>query len=482
MVFGHFQMCHGIIFAGCYEGLSMRISFKRIVVFIYIAIISIVALFPCNTIYAKNSIDSNSPFWVKYIDVGQGDAAIVQCDGHYMMIDGGPSSASSVVYTILKNGNIKNIDYMIATHPDADHIGGLSGALNYSDVGICYSPVLTHDTKTFESLVKYLNKQGVSLTVPAKGTSFSLGSAKVELIGPVSDYADSNNSSIVAKVTYKSNKFLFTGDAEMEEESTLISAQKDLSCDVLKVGHHGSKGSTGDAFLKNAKPQYAVISVGADNSYGHPTAETLGRLSNANVELFRTDLQGDILCSSDGNSIFFATEKKAATDVLWIPGSDSTATVVRDGTVVAAPEKAEIPDGTTFVLNTNTRKFHLTTCSSVHEMKASNRSYTTKSAETLVNSGYKPCGKCKPYAGSFNTVDNKSSSNDSDTSKKEVNVQETKPSGSCAAYVLNTNTKKFHYPECSSVDDMSPKNRKDVNISRDEIISQGYVPCKRCNP
>jgi len=460
----------------------MQRFIKKITAILFIAFIFVFRLSQCNTAYAKSITDSQSPFWIKYIDVGQGDSALIQCDGHYMLIDGGPSSASSVVYTILKNGKIKNIDYMIATHPDADHIGGLSGALNYSNVGVCYSPVLAHDTKTFGSLVKYLNKQGISLTVPAKGTSFSLGGAKVELLGPVSDYADSNNSSIVAKVTYGSNKFLFTGDAEMEEESALISAKKDLSCDVLKVGHHGSKGSTGEAFLKKAKPKYAVISVGSDNSYGHPTAETLSRLSNAKVEIFRTDLQGDVVCSSDGNSISFATEKKAAADVLWIPGSDSTATETQNGTVVAAPEKAEIPDGTTFVLNTNTKKFHMTTCSSVHEMKASNRSYTTESAEALVASGYKPCGKCKPYSGGDISTNTQASTNGSSNSQIGANTQESKQNSASTGYVLNTNTKKFHYPDCSSVSDMSPKNRKDVNSSRDEIISQGYVPCKRCNP
>ena len=127
----------------------------------------------------------------------------------------------------------------------------------------------------------------------------------------------------MSKITYGSNSFLFTGDAGIEEENTLINSKKDLSCDVLKVGHHGSKESTGDAFLKKAKPKYAVISVGADNSYGHPTAEVLSRLSNANVELYRTDLQGDILCNSDGRNITFTTEKKASTDVLWMEGPKS---------------------------------------------------------------------------------------------------------------------------------------------------------------
>ena len=356
---------------------------------------------------------SESSFWIEYIDVGQGDAALIQCDGHYLMIDGGPIGASSVVYTVLKDKGIKNIDYMIATHPDEDHIGGLSGALNYASVGICYSPVTSHDTKAFNSLVKYLNKQGVTLTVPSEGTEFALGKATVELMGSMSAYADSNDLSIVSKITYGSNSFLFTGDAGIEEENTLINSKKDLSCDVLKVGHHGSKESTGDAFLKKAKPKYAVISVGTDNSYGHPTAEVLSRLSNANVELFRTDLQGDILCNSDGRNITFTTEKKASTDVLWMDGSESAATTTRDGVVVASPEKAEIPNGTTYVINTNSKRFHLPTCSSIDEMKASNRSYSTDSAETLVAEGYIPCKRCKPYTESVGPSNSKSDADDS---------------------------------------------------------------------
>ena len=465
-----------------FSGENMRISIRKIIALFYITIFAVIGLSLNNTTHAKTFADSNGSFWVKYIDVGQGDSTIIQCDGHYLMIDGGPSSASSIVYTILKNNGIKNIDYMIATHPDADHIGGLSGALNYASVGICYSPVTSHDTKTFNSLVKYLNKQGISLTVPANGTTFYLGNAKVELIGPLSTYVDSNNSSIVTKITYGSNKFLFTGDAEIEEENSLINAKTDLSCDVLKVGHHGSMGSSGDAFLKKAKPRYAVISVGTDNSYGHPAAETLSRLSNLNVELFRTDLQGDILCSSDGKNIVFTTEKKASADVLWSAGADSTATTTRNGVVVAAPDKAEIPSGTTFVLNNNTKKFHLTTCGSVNEMKASNRSYSSDSAETLIAKGYKPCGNCKPYIGSSTSKVVQDSTNESDISKKETDIKESNQGRSGKAYVLNTNTKKFHYPECSSVSAMSSKNRKDVTISREEIIAQGYVPCKRCNP
>ena len=184
--------------------------------------------FLCLSPHAKSATRPKGEFGIEFIDVGQGDAALVWCDGHYMMIDGGPSEASSVIYSILKKNEIAKLDYMIATHPDADHIGGLSGALNYASVGTCYSPVLTNDTKTFRDLEKYLKKQGVKMKVPAAGTTFVLGSAKVELLGPVSVNAEMNNNSIVTKITYGTTSFLFMGDAEFDEENSLIDAKKIL--------------------------------------------------------------------------------------------------------------------------------------------------------------------------------------------------------------------------------------------------------------
>lgn len=138
-------------------------------------------------------------------------------------------------------------------------------------------------------------------------------------------------------------------------------------------------------------------------------------------------------------------------------------------------EVTEVPSGTTYVLNTSSKRFHKTDCKSVNQMKESNRAYSTESAEKLVEQGYKPCGTCKPYVSqsvvNSNKSDNKS---DLDTTKK---IQ-----GAVSTYVLNTNSKKFHLPSCGSVSDMSQKNRKDVSMTRDEVISSGYSPCKRCNP
>ena len=358
-----------------------------------------------------SSAQTSSTFWVEYIDVGQGDATLIQCDGHCMLIDGGPSDASSILYTILKQKNITSLDVVIATHPDADHIGGISGALNYASTDICYSPVTDHDTRQFKSLLRYLKRHGIAITVPQAGQSFELGTAKVDIIGPISAPDDSNNSSIVTKITYGDTVFLFTGDAEEDEEKAISRAGYSVDCDVLKVAHHGSAYSTKKAFLRKASPQIAVISCGKDNSYGHPTKEVLERLSAAGVELYRTDLQGDITVTSDGKTVTVATEKTATDDALWTPGHELTGTdsdiiipIVTtenisgdniDRNVNITSQTAQ-PVSSSYVLNTNTKKFHIPTCSSIKRMSAKNRQDVIMTREEIIEMGYSPCGNCHP--------------------------------------------------------------------------------------
>ena len=457
-------------------GIHMKRILKskiNVLIFFFSILISV---FFINTKVTEAS--EKSDFWVEFIDVGQGDCALIQCDGHYMMIDGGPSKASSTVYTILKNKGIKAIDMMIATHPDEDHIGGLSGALNYSSVGTVLSPVTTHDTKTFNSLLKYVAKQGKTITVPKVGDSYALGSSKIDIIGPIYSSSDTNNQSIVVKVTYGTNSFIFTGDAEEEEESSIIKKYKGLKCDVLKVGHHGSNSSTSKAWLNATKPTYAVIPVG-QNSYGHPTQNTIDKLTKAGATIYRTDLHGDITFTSDGKKLSIQTEKNASSfDVNTGDGKKGSSSL-------GAGNDVSIPAGTKFVLNISSKKFHVQDCGSVKDMNAKNMQFSTASADELIKAGYKPCQRC---CSNVNTISASSKGQTAVatavTSVQDVasEIQQQVPVSSACSYVLNTNSKKFHYPTCSSVGDMSPKNRSDVSLSRDEIIAQGFVPCKRCNP
>ena len=261
-------------------------------------------------------------FTVQYLDVGQGDSELVQCDGHYMLIDGGTSKYSDKIYATLKAQDITALDYIVNTHPHEDHVGGLSGALQFATVKTALSPVKSYDGEGFKDFVKYLKKQGVSITVPSPGDTFTLGSASVTVLGPIEDSDDPNDLSIVLRVVYGDTSFLFVGDAQTSEENDILASGRTVKSDVLKVGHHGSETSTGADFLAAVAPKYAVIEVGDSNSYNHPNQGTLDRLKAAGVTLFRTDLQGTITCTSDGKALTFQTGKTASSEVFTKKNDD----------------------------------------------------------------------------------------------------------------------------------------------------------------
>lgn len=317
---------------------------------------------------------------VTWLDVGQGDAAVIQCGGQSMLIDGGKPEKSSYIYAWLQQHGLSYLDVIVATHVDADHIGGLSGALNYASVGTAYCPETTGTTETFQSFVKYLAKRDRNITVPTAGETFALGGAQVQILGPLHSAEDSNDNSIVLKVSFGATSFLFTGDAERAEEQDLLNAGVNLQSTVLKVGHHGSDSSTSYPFLRAVAPQYAVISVGTGNSYGHPTEAVLSRLRDAGVTTFRTDLQGEITAVSDGQTVNFSTAKNAAAETLANAGAGQNA-----GTTAGS-----------YVLNTNSHKFHLPGCESVETISAKNRKDVNESREQIISEGYAPCKRCNP--------------------------------------------------------------------------------------
>ncbi len=257
----------------------------------------------------RNLSPAEGELLVRFIDVGQGDCTLVSCNGHHLLIDGGPAKQSSKVYAILKTLGITSLDAIIATHSDADHIGGISGALNFADAGVCYCSVTEADTKTFNSIVKYLDQKGCPLKVPQVGDSFVLGCATVTFVGPARSFSDDNDTSLVCRIDFGETSFLLTGDAEEESESAMVYAHSDLKADVLKVSHHGSKNASTDVFLKTVAPTYAVISVGK-NSYGHPADTTLERLANVGAEILRTDEIGSITFTSDGTTLTYESSSR----------------------------------------------------------------------------------------------------------------------------------------------------------------------------
>ena len=308
-----------------------------------------------------------------------------------MLIDGGNAADSNLMYTYLKKQGITHLDYVIGTHAHEDHIGGIAGALNYATAGKVYCPVTSYNTKAFQNFVKAAQNRGCSITVPKVGESFSLGSANCKILA-VNTESDPNNTSIVLRITYGSTSFLFTGDAEREVEQVLLDKGSTLKSTVLKVGHHGSATSTSYPFLREVAPAYAVISVGKDNTYGHPTEGTLSRLRDAEAKTFRTDMQGDIICTSNGKSVSFTVSRNKDADVFGGIGPNST----QSQTPAPAPEATPAPQRRDYVLNNNSKLFHYPTCYSAKKISNKNRQDYTGTREELLAKGYSPCGNCDP--------------------------------------------------------------------------------------
>lgn len=243
---------------------------------------------------------------VHYIDVGQGDSILVKQNGESLLIDGGSAEYSDTVLNYLKDNNISNLKYVIATHPHEDHIGGLKKVIDNITVENIIMPKVVHTSNTYENLLKSISNKGIKITTPKSSDTYSIGASTLEILAPINNnYVDLNNYSIISKLKFGNRSFIFTGDAEKLSEGELIDKQLDLSADVLKVAHHGSDSSTSQVFLDAVNPTYAVISVGKDNSYGHPTQTVMNRLKDKNIKTYRTDESGTIIATSDGTNITF---------------------------------------------------------------------------------------------------------------------------------------------------------------------------------
>jgi competence protein ComEC len=241
---------------------------------------------------------------IHYIDVGQGDSELIQVEGKNILIDAGTSDKKALNY--LKSIGITTIDYAIATHPHEDHIGSMDDVISNIKVINFYAPKATTTTKTFENMINALKSKNLQITVPKVGDTLTIGNATFTFLAPNSaKYEDLNNYSIVCKLKYGNNSFLFDGDAEALSENEILAKQLDIKADVLKLGHHGSNSSTSQEFLNKVNPKYAIISCGKDNDYGHPHKETLDKLNAKNISVFRTDLEGTIIATSNGTDITF---------------------------------------------------------------------------------------------------------------------------------------------------------------------------------
>lgn len=297
---------------------------------------------------------------VHFIDVGQGASQlIIGPTGKTILIDAGNNDKEDLVVEYLKKQKVKKIDILIGTHPDADHVGGLDAVIDNFEIGKIYMPKVQANTKTFEAVLLAIQKKGLKVATAKAGLTLDWESdVIVKMIAPVSQYDDSNEMSAVIHLTFGSTSFLLTGDAEAESEKDMISSNADLRADVMMIGHHGSNSSTTQAFLNAVRPTYAVIQVGKDNKYGHPTSDVLARINEKGIKIYRNDDQGNIIFTTNGKDITVKTSgggsssqsttkplESAVTKPTEAPKKQEDNVVYKNCTVVREAGKAPLHKG-----------------------------------------------------------------------------------------------------------------------------------------
>lgn len=310
---------------------------------------------------------------VHFIDVGQADCALLELGGAYMLIDGGNREDGQLVVSYLEQQGVEELSAVICTHAHEDHAGGLPSVLAVYPTAAVYAPTKTYSSNIFDDFLYYVDQQGLEVAIPEPGDEFALGQAKITVLGPVQSYAETNDTSIVVKVEYGETSFLFTGDMEVAAENDMLDyweGRMDWNADVLKVGHHGSSTSSGYRFVYETDPEYAIISCGKDNSYGHPHEEIVSRYNDAGVPMFRTDELGTILAVSDGQSVTITWENQNAAPADVEP-AETTAQI--------------------YIGNKNSQKFHAPDC---QNLPAEKNQVIFESYDAAINAGYEPCGSC----------------------------------------------------------------------------------------
>ena len=361
---------------------------------------------------------SQEPLEVHYIDVGQGSATLLKSGRHAMLIDTGDSDQGTRIQLYLTKQGVENLDYLVLTHPDADHIGGAPVIITKFGIGQLFLSNYEKDNKTTQKVRDAMQYKGLTASDYQVGDTFALGNASFTILGPAKEYADSNNASIALMVQNGNNRFLFTGDCEAEAEADLIASGADLSADVYLTGHHGSDTASSQAFMDAVSPTYAVISCGEGNSYGHPHAEVLNRFRSMGIQVFRTDEQGSVVAESDGTGITWncapsetwqagERTKNAQTGAEIQPANETDAAAAQDMptagqsdavTLPAQEQKPVVADETpqagNYIGNRNNGKLHKASCSYLPDPQ-NQVPFTTR--EEAVEAGYDdPCKRCNP--------------------------------------------------------------------------------------
>ncbi len=327
---------------------------------------------------------------VNYIDVGQGDSIFIQLpNNETMLIDAGEAYKSENVINYLNNLGIKKIDYVVGTHPHTDHIGGLEEVINTFDIGSIYMPRASSTSKTYLDLLTAISNKGLKVKTAKSGVVvLDDDNLKLEFIAPNSDnYSELNNYSAVLKFTYLDNTFLFMGDAETLSENEVTC---NVDADVIKVGHHGSDSSSGIEFVKKVSPEYAIIMVGEGNSYSHPYQSIIDRYENVGAKVLRTDLDGNIVCDSDGVDVTCKGDKDSSSN------SSSSAAASNINLVSLTSPISRGSDVTVSIKGLPNTTYDIDVIYSSGESKASGLEDKTSDSEGNVSWTFKVSSNVKP--------------------------------------------------------------------------------------
>ncbi|MBE6824239.1 MAG: MBL fold metallo-hydrolase [Ruminococcaceae bacterium] len=354
---------------------------KKKILSLCICFTMIISLCSCSFVTVQSPyINDDGALLVHYIDVGQGDSVLLESNNDFVLIDAGEVEYGKSVCDYLKSRGVTSLDYVIATHPHSDHCGGLAEVLKTFETDNFITVETDQQTKTWLNVLYAVRDSNANYIDAKVSSTYAFGEATFEIMGPYStNYDNYNDYSVVVKATCGATSFLFTGDAEKAAEKELLSHNAELKADVLKVGHHGSYTSTCNEFLSAIDPTYAVISCGKNNDHGHPHKETINKLDDRGILTYRTDELGTIIASSDKNSVKFHFAKET----------------VQNKTESKDDSNTNDDSKSSYIGNSNSKKFHLSSCDGASDMKEQNKVYFNSKEEAQSN-GYTPCKNCNP--------------------------------------------------------------------------------------
>ena len=369
---------------------------NRFMTLILSMLLALALVLPGSAVTAKAA--GQGDMAVHFIDVGQGLAILVQSGGENLLYDGGNRSHADEVVQYLKNQQVETINYMISSHYDEDHLGGLVKCLDTFEVEHVLGSDYVHTSDLFNTFMNTATAHAIIVEYPSVGDTYEFGTGSFTVMAPDGISQNSNDNSVVIRLVNGNNSFMFMGDAEETSEQDMISTGMNLDCDVLSLGHHGSASSTSWDLLEATSPSWAVISCGLNNSYGHPAAETMGKLSDMDIPVFRTDDQGTVIALSDGNTISWTQEpcndytsgsEKQSTDSSADQSEQYTNDAATTESYEAETDTSDMQGRMVWISATGSKYHSIPDCGNMNPNKA-----TQETESQALSQGYEACKKC----------------------------------------------------------------------------------------